>query len=317
MITVRLATLQDTRAICEIHQSDVAAWERFDVFGNVERVRYEDLTLYERWLHGGPWLSIETCAVHLNRLLAGAGYPLVAELDGKVVAEAEVYENFEAAPFGHHLSIGILYTHRDFTSQGLGTALVDYIREIARPMGCKQITVGDPATVEFYVGQGFQKTHSSRRVRIPTQAGRTFYQASDLTDPSPEQIKGWHMPLGRYGGAFQEWLSLFPGEWAAGIPELINIRMAHLRINAAGQNAIVYLREANDADSQPGECAVSCWSSRPLSGPLLAAIRDRAYRDGFRAILTYADDADAPLLEAADATPMEHRQDFYTLDLTS
>src|SRR5690349_20557087 len=100
-------------------------WEQIDLAGQPDAARYEDLTLYERWQHGGPWMSIETCAVHLNRLLAGSGVPLVAEDDqGQVLAEAEVYESFEPAPYGHHLHIGVIVTHADFLRQKLGTALV-------------------------------------------------------------------------------------------------------------------------------------------------------------------------------------------------
>ncbi len=94
MITVRLATLADTAAITEIYKTDVPTWERLDYAGELVPVSYESLSLYERWQHGGPWMSIETCSVHLNRLLAGSGFPLVAEFDGKVLAEAEVYESF-------------------------------------------------------------------------------------------------------------------------------------------------------------------------------------------------------------------------------
>ena len=80
MITVRLATLADTTAIVDLHKSHQATWERLDAAtGQVVAADYEELDLYERWQHGGPWMSIETGAVHLNRLLAGSGVPLVAE----------------------------------------------------------------------------------------------------------------------------------------------------------------------------------------------------------------------------------------------
>src|SRR5215470_10101384 len=87
LINVRLATLADTTAITDTFKTDVPRWERLDPSGRLSPVPYEDLSLFERWQHGGPWLSVETCAVHLSRLLAGSGIPLVAELDGQVLAE--------------------------------------------------------------------------------------------------------------------------------------------------------------------------------------------------------------------------------------
>ncbi len=309
-ITVRLATLQDTAAITAIHKSDVTTWDRIDAAGQPVTVAYDDLTLYERWQHGGPWLSLETCAVHLNRLLAGSGTPLVAEQDGQVLAEAEIYEGHESAPFGHHLNIGVLYTHQAATGHGLGTALLDYIVQMATLMNCSSVSVTATDAPDFYTGYGFRHTRSGRRIRISTQAGRAFYQASELKDRSPEQIRGWGIPLGRYQSARQEWEKLFPQDWAAGIPELLNVPMAHLKLTVAGQNAILFLREADHPESQSGECSVTCWSARPLTPPLLTAIRDCAFREGFRTLVTYVSDADWPLL-SNDAERTDYRQDMY------
>lgn len=312
-IDVRLATLQDCAAICDIHKSDVSHWQRYDSAGNAQTVRYADLTVYERYTHGGAWMSLETCAIHLNRLLAGSGIPLVATFDGAVLAEAEVYENFEAVPYNHHLSIGVLYTRQDNLNRGLGSALLAYIEQMARLMHCKAVTVDNPESPDFYTGQRFRAVGGARRVKFPTQAGRAFYQASELIDPNPDQIRGWHVALGRGSASRQEWQALFPAIWAAGIPELINMPSAHLKISAAGQNAILYLKEADYPDSQPRECSAVCWSSRPLSAPLLTAIRDRAHREGFDTVVTLAADTDWPLLLAADAVQTDDHQEHYEL----
>ncbi len=301
MITVRLATLSDTAAITEIHKSHRL---------NPEGPRYEDLTLYERWQQGGPWLSIETCAIHLNRLLAGSGVPLVAEIDGEPLAAAEVYEGFEPAPFGHHLNLAVIMTHTAHQRKGLASALLDYIVEMARLMKCERITVSHQDGREFFAKHGFRNTRAGRRVRIPAQAGRAFYQATDLTDPNPDQIKGWHMPLGRYQSARQEWEKLFPHTWAAGIPELLNPATSHLKLAVTGQNAILFMRETD----QPGEVDLSCWAARPLSNPLLTAIRDRANREGYHAIISYVMDSELPQL-GHDVQQTDYSQDLYELAL--
>src|SRR5260370_42420123 len=90
---------------------------------------FDEMGLSERWQEGGPWMSIETGAVHLNRLLAGSGVPLVAEIDGRVSAEAELYEGFEPPPYGHHLHIGSLVSHVDHEPHDLETALIKYSAE--------------------------------------------------------------------------------------------------------------------------------------------------------------------------------------------
>ncbi len=301
MITVRLATLTDTIAITEIHKSQKL---------KPEGPRYEDLTLYERWQQGGPWMSVETCAVHLNRLLAGSGVPLVAEIEGEVLAEAEVYESFEPAPFGHHLNLAVIMTHKAHTRKGLASALLNYIVEMARLMKCERITVSHGDGKEFYAKHSFRHTHTGHRVRIPAQLGHVFYQAVDLVDPNPEQVKGWFMPLGHYQSARQEWESLFPYLWAAGVPELLDAPTAHLKLSVTGQTAILFMRGTD----QPGEVHLACWSARPLSNPLLTAIRDRATRDGYHTVVSYVMDSDLPLL-GNDGQQTDYSQDHYELAL--
>lgn len=315
MVTVRLATLQDSAAICAVHCSDVPAWTRLTADGQIVTADYASLSLYERWQHGGPWLSLETCAVHLNRLLAGGGFPLVACVDGQVVAEAEVYESFEPPPFGHNLEIGVIATHADHQRRGYGTALVQYILQMARMMRCERLCVSDADAQGFYQKLGFRHTLSGYGVRIPTEAGRILYQAVELKGREPEQVKGWHMPFGRYRGSRQEWDKLFPQVWAAGLPELLSRAAVHLQMTlSGGQRAIVFLSEPDLPEAQPNEMHLACWSERPPTPLLVAALRDWAYRQSIPSLLTYIWETDAHLLPNS-ATQTEYSQTFYEYTL--
>ncbi|MEP7287224.1 MAG: GNAT family N-acetyltransferase [Chloroflexota bacterium] len=296
MTIVRLATLADTAAVVDLYRSAKPA------------LPYDAMTLYERWQEGGAWASIETCAVHLNRLLAGSGVPLVAEIDGQVLAEAEVYESFEPAPFGHNLHIAGITTHASHTSDDLAVALLAYITEMARLMKCDRITAADQTARDFYLTHGFRHSRAGRGVHIPTQEGRAFYQATEHTDRNPDQVKGWHMQLGRYQSSRQEWDKLFPQDWAAGIPEVLNIATAHIKLTITGQNAIIFLRETD----QVGEVNLAFWSARPLTNPLLSTLRDRVYRAGYHTIVTYVMEADLPLL-GADIQQTPYHQELYEL----
>jgi GNAT superfamily N-acetyltransferase len=312
LITVRLATLADTLAITEIHKSDVAQWERISADGSLTPTAYDALSLYERWQHGGAWMSVETCAVHLHRLLSGAGFPLVAELDGVVLAEAEVYENFEAAPFGHYLDLAIIATRSDHQREGLGTALVNYIIDMARLMKCERITVTNALATEFYQAHRFKHSRTGRGLRFAAQQGRVIYQATPLLDRTYDQIKGWHMPLGHYNSSRQEWDRLFPQQWAAGIPELINVAAAQVKLSVAGQHAIIAVRDADEVDSQPGDGRLVCWSAKPLSGPLISAIRDWAFRNGYPHLVSYILESDLGLLPP-DVQATAYSQEVFDL----
>jgi GNAT superfamily N-acetyltransferase len=308
-IIVRVATLQDTLAICAIHASQIDTWQRINQNGQLVVAPYEELSLYERWLHGGHWLSLEMGAVHLNHLLAGAGTVLVATVNGAVLAMAELYDSEEAAPFGHCLHISALCAHRDYAGQGLEEALMAYVIEIAQATRCARVTYAGTDLPEFYGRQGFKLLQSGRQVRFRTQSGRAVYQSESFTDRSPSQIRGWQMPFGRFQSARADWEALFPQDWAAGIPELTDIHLAHLKISAAGQNALIFLRETG----QPGECELFCWSLRAINGPVITALRDCAASEGFETIITFAPDSNWGLLQAVEAEPTGYQQNTFEL----
>jgi hypothetical protein len=297
VISVRLATLSDTLPIVALYRQQ---WVPAP-----DMPSYDELTLFERWQEGGSQFSVETCAVHINRLLAGVGTPLVAERDGEIIGYAEVYESFEPQPFGHHLYIAQLVAPEATAAE----ALIRYIVEMARLMKCERVTAA-PAQADDSIYFEFQPLRTVVNVKIQTQEGRAFYQSSDLTDRSAEQIKGWTMPFGRYTSSRQEWDKVLLHEWVAGIPELINQKSTHSRLTVTGQNAIIMLREAE----HPGEVAVACWAVRSLSNPLLAAIRDYAFRDGYHTILSCVMEADLPLL-GSDAQRTQEGQRCIQLPL--
>jgi GNAT superfamily N-acetyltransferase len=299
LISVRLATLADTATIVNIHRTVRSA--------QVPGLDFDDLTLIERWHEAGAWGSIETGAVHLNRMLAGSAIPLVAEVDGQVIGEAEVYESFEPTPFGHHLHVAVLVS--DPAQAGSGAAaLINYITEMARLMKCDRVTAAAVEESRFYSSLGFRQSSHGHGVRFSAQEGRAFYQASEFTDRSYDQVKDWFMPLGRYQSSHYEWDKLFPQDWVAGIPELLNIATLHIRLTVTGQNAMIFFREGD----QPGEITVACWSARPLTNPLLTAIRDRAFRDGYQTLVTYVLDSDLPLL-GTDVQQSDYVQIVYEL----
>ncbi|MDQ7035939.1 MAG: hypothetical protein Q9P01_14230 [Anaerolineae bacterium] len=75
---IRRAILDDTQTISKLFRSRIDRWQRMDSQQRVEDLAYDDLSIYERWLHGGAWMSIETGAIWLSHLLSGAGNPFCA-----------------------------------------------------------------------------------------------------------------------------------------------------------------------------------------------------------------------------------------------
>lgn len=305
-ISVRGAQLDDTGAISALWRARITNWQRLDEGGHVQDVPYEALTIYERWLHGGPWMSIETGALHLSHLLRGGVLPVVALIDGRVCAYAEAYPGIEPDPFGAHLHI----THPVVCDEGLGieAAFIAHWHERAKALKLPRLMVSfalDDMRAR-YTAHGFTPLATVRRYSIPARTGQGFYRVTPHDDPNPAQIKGWSMPIGRTGSARQQWETLWPRTWDA-LPEIAARKTYRLYINAAGQEALLHCQPQFYA---PRTAEIACWSPRPLTGQLLTALRDWAHREGFRSLMLPLGDETARLL-GGEAEADAYRQEIY------
>ena len=302
-MSIRQAKLDDTQAISDLHRLHIQAWQRLDITGHVEDVPYDALTIYERWLHGGAWMSPETGAVHLNHLLRGAGIPLVAEVDGKIVAYTELYESTESPPFGHSLSLNHPTIHPDQVDNLLA-AILDAARNVADEQACERllVQVALPEAAAFYQQQGLQPLATVRRYSLPAKMGQGFYRTTEHPDDSAKQITGWQMPIGRLASPRQQWEMLWPDTWSS-IPEIAARPCHRLKFNAAGQEAFVCCQQQLYAERNAN---LYCWSPRPLTSQLLTAIRDWSHRAGYRTLVL------AVLENAANILGTEAESDGYS-----
>ncbi len=297
---IRQAKLDDTTAISQLFRAHIQTWQRLGAQGRVEDVPYDALTIYERWLHGGAWMSVETGAIHLSHLLRGAGIPLVAETGGQITAYTELYEGVEPAPFGAHLSVTHPTLHPDFAGAGLEKALLQAARDlVAQRKGERLlVSVALPEIQRFYESQGLRAQATFRRYSLPAKTGQGFYKTSEHLDPNPAQIRGWYMPIGRLGSARQQWETLWPRTWDA-VAEIRQRRTHRLKFNAAGQDAFVCCQQQLYVERSAD---VFCWSPRPLTSQLLTAIRDWSHREGYRTLVLFVPEETATIL-GTDAEP--------------
>lgn len=294
-ITVRQATLADAASITALHNATISTWIRRQPSGETVPAEYDDLILFERWLVGGPWASVEMCAVHLANLLRGSdGFPLVAEVDGRVGAEAEIFIGREPEPFGYHVNISKLTVHPDYADAGVSSVLLTYIQQLGEAIRCKRLTVADgEAQAPLLEHHRFSRAHSGQQIVLPAREGRVFYQASDLKSFDPAQIEGWHMPLGRYQNARQEWDRLPPGFWNS-VPEIVETQNDRLHILVTGHEAYALMQQDRDL---PARVHAFVWSKRPVKGLLIMALCDWAQRHDYSEIASFAWDFTLPLLE--------------------
>ena len=177
-IDIRPALLDDTAAISALAQSSVSAWQRFDDRGDVENVPYEALSVYERWLHGGPWMSVETGALQLSHLRRYERWPLVAWEDGELVGYAEAYPGTEPAPFGENLHLGLLHVQ---PGSGANDTLMTWLVEQGAADGYERLTANcaanDASTAAFYQRHGLKRLEGRGAAGAAHAGGQVFYRA--------------------------------------------------------------------------------------------------------------------------------------------
>ncbi|MEP7290556.1 MAG: hypothetical protein ABI835_02180, partial [Chloroflexota bacterium] len=306
-INVRLAGLDDSAAISALFCAKIPLWQRVNPQGKVEDLPYEALTVYERWLHGGPWMSVETCAILLNHLLLGAGFPLVAERKGKIVGYLEAYHSVEPEPFGRLLHIAHLLAD----NLDVEYALIDDLNARAKALKSPRITVSRVGGASVYDQRYILKPISIlRRFNLPARQGQIFYRAVEHLDTNPTQINGWAMPVGRLSCSRQEWETVWPRQWET-LPELRKRQTARRHISAAGQDALMFCREH---PYDPRRADLSLWTPKGLTPPLVSAVRDWAHREGYRTlVVTVEDDAKEAL--GTEAEYDGYMQETCTLEL--
>jgi GNAT superfamily N-acetyltransferase len=301
---IRQATLDDTRAISDLFRRRIERWQRMNPSGQVDDLPYAELTIYERWLHGGPWMSLETAALWLSHLNQQGVQLLVLEDDGYLRGYAEAYPGDEPEPFGRHWHIGQLITvpDDDTARDALLQALLDRAQDIGRITA--SCTAHDRATQNFYKRYAFHDVENVQQVQVSAQVGSVgFYQVTDHAPADYEQLTGWRMPLGRTQSARQHWEEQWPALWQS-MPRMSERRTHRLHMSASGQVAFVCFQQQL---YNPRSVRVYCWTPKPLSSQLLNAIRDRAYKEGYRTLILDVSESIAEMLGDHEDTPRQQQ----------
>jgi len=291
---IRQATLDDTRQIVALFSGRVPVWQRLNEQGQVEDLPYDALSIYERWLHGGAWMSLETGSIWLSHVLSGNGLAFVMVDDGRVLAYAEAFLNRELTPMGSHLHLAELLVDERCSDDDHHN-LADTILSNARAPG--RLSVAHPDydnDLATYFRRYFGASEAFRLTRysINAQIGQSFYKSQEYTKTEASQIDDWALAVGRWTSPRALWESEWIEHWR-GIPQIIARSKHRHYINASGHEALVCFHQQlyNERSAD-----VYCWSPRHLSTQLLVAIRDMGHRLGFRSLTLALPEAAAELL---------------------
>ncbi|HEY3421651.1 MAG TPA: GNAT family N-acetyltransferase [Methanocellaceae archaeon] len=235
---IRLARLEDTADITAVHCSYTDKWTR-TIDAETDAVPYDSLSIAERWGFGGPWMSVETCAIHLNNMLLKRHHPLVALTGDRLAGETELFIGREGEQFGKNAHVGLLYVAKGCTGKGIGRAMLEKAVSIAAENNCDSITVASkPSTIGFYEACGFKRSGTLVEVEALTKK----YDVK--TDPISGQFNdsafawGMSMPVGRYqSSAFH----LFELSDACAIPGTLSLSKEMTHVSVGGSRSLISL----------------------------------------------------------------------------
>jgi len=123
-IKVRLGTRDDIDALVEVECSDVETWYHHSSEGRGDPASYDELSSWERSMHGGPWTDHTALTKYWEDIERLGIIPLVAEIDGKVVGHLDVIFSDEL-PLGHFLYLDVLTVHKTYRRRGIARALIE------------------------------------------------------------------------------------------------------------------------------------------------------------------------------------------------
>ncbi|WP_457752201.1 GNAT family N-acetyltransferase [Thermococcus sp.] len=251
---IRVATLDDVGKIMNLH-----------TIGE----NFSGHSVMERYSKGGPWMSLETLAIHLNNLLLDGQLVAIAELDGNVVGEVEVL--FSEEPILGEMRriahIDVIEVHPDYRGKGIGRSLLEFVEEIARENRAEFMTVQPDEEAEgFYERLGFNmELFTGRIVRVPGKGkGQTTKRRF-----SWEDVKELELVAGHFQSSYSMWFSAFKD----------NIAGIHYTLET-GRSSESYYAIRN----LPGRkgCALLLWGRLEDLSPVLKRTGDL----GFNNVLT-------------------------------
>jgi len=197
-IEIREASLDDCEQIVKVHVSDIDGWlDENDEFTSLHKT----LSVGKRWMKGGPWMSIETCAIHLNSFLLRGYIAFVAILNGKIVGEVEIIPENEPEPYGKHLYIYVFWVHRKFRGRGIGSKMISYVVDFARKSDFYRIvTSPEKGSIKFYVKNDFSLLETYVPVKIAARRVITHIEIDEIPIDSLSKLdtSQYYLVIGRY-----------------------------------------------------------------------------------------------------------------------
>ncbi len=209
-IKVRIGTKDDIDALVEVYCSDVMEWYHFTPKGRGDKASYDELSILERVMQGGPWMDSDALAKYWGDIEKLGIVTLIAELQGKVVGHLDVIVSDEL-PLGRFLYLDVLIVHRDYRRKGIATALIRQAEELAREKGVSFMMV-EPEQYEgpsglTYRRCGFERAFEACNLEVLVDAETVPSEVCLISVPQNMKapVKTHAMVCGWYNISAKTW----------------------------------------------------------------------------------------------------------------
>lgn len=211
MIKTRRAAIEDLPSLVEVNKSDVEEWHHFSRDGRGAAAPYDELTGWERVMHGGPWEDLHALRRHWPYMERVGIICLVAELDGRVVGHLYVIPTRELG-LGEYLFLDVFMVHRSYRRRGVGTALLRAAEALAAEESLPRLVVMtdyEEAGGLTYRSYGFEPFHEM--CALEAEIGSPPVPTGVMiTDPPLEQPLDSHrMVCGWWNTSSKNWMGCF------------------------------------------------------------------------------------------------------------
>ena len=212
-ITVRQANLSDASSITALNNRLIARWVRYGIDNEELSTGNDDLTSLSAGCKAVPGPASRcTRSISPARCAAPTVSRWWPRSRARLGPRPRSSSGREPEPFGHHINVSRLAVHSGAGRYRPGQRPADPYPANRRgdplPPGDGRDASDDAALYEhhrFHRRTAASGWRSARR-KAACSTGRPSYEL-----PAGASIKGWHMPLGRYQNARQEWERIVPG----------------------------------------------------------------------------------------------------------
>ncbi|HTT26325.1 MAG TPA: GNAT family N-acetyltransferase [Thermoplasmata archaeon] len=271
-----------------VHASTVDHWWRAAPDGEPVSASFDELTDFERFQTGGPWMDAGLCQEHLAQVLESGQWPLVAvDPSGRVVGEVEVVVGPDP-DWGPTAHVDVLAVERGFQGRGIGAALMEDVRSRALRANCATISTNpEEAAVGFYRKCGLTRVLCRQvAIRLPARgpvrrSGAPVPRAriDELWSASPRRLA-----LGRFHPSYATWIK------RAWTPAAFADRLAPEE-GLLEESGTVYRLRPSPLGAR--RCSAYAWVDRPAkASALLRDLGERAGARGFDTLETTVDVGD-------------------------